>query len=172
MTTPFFRYRDAYGAAQHVLADFRRPLAHLICAIIRFALNDFAHGEPPTRYWELDFTRALLNDPEQRRLPTPPAAGDSRRAICPIDHGCGRVLHLAAHLSSQTRWSRILSDECRRAAASDVMDEMDRQKILAVWAVTAWRLGAREDAAEPLRQISAVHPFRRWAEPYLESISS
>jgi hypothetical protein len=46
---------------------------------------------------------------------------------------------------------------------------MDTQKGLAIWAAIAWRLGARESAVEPLRQIAATYPFRTWAEPYLES---
>jgi hypothetical protein len=172
LNMPYFRYRDAYRAAQHTLADLDRPLARLVSTVIRFALNDFAPGEPPTHYWELDVARALLNDPACRVLPERPDAGRGRRAICPVDHGSGRVLDLAARLCTETRWSRILSDECRRMATSEVLDEVDRQKAFAVWAVSAWRLGAKDEAVEPLGQISAVYPFSRWAEPYLETIAT
>ena len=74
-------------------------------------------------------------------------------------------------MAGQDRWSPILNEECRKAAASDILDAMDRQKALAIWAVSAWRLDAKESATEPLRQISATYPFSNWAERYLESVT-
>lgn len=170
LTLPFSVYRDSYGAALEVLGDFDRPLARLIAAVIRFAFNDFTTSKT-TGFWDLDLLRAMLSDPECDDLPPAPAASASRVVICPVDHGTGQILDLGVRMFSQPRWSPILDDECRRVATSTVLDEMDRQKALAVWAIASWRLGAKVSAEEPLRQISAIHPFRTWAEPLLESLT-
>ena len=91
LTLPFSEYRDSYGAALEVLGDFDRPLARLISAMIRFALNDFTTSQP-TGFWDLDLLQAVLSDPECDDLPPAPAASASRVAICPVDHGTGQIL--------------------------------------------------------------------------------
>jgi len=171
LTTPFARYRESYGSALIVLSDFKRPFSRLISEVIRFALNDFSTIGAPTGYWELDLANALLKTPEKRDLPPGPGAASMRRKICPVDHGTGQILDLAVRMSEQERWSPILDDECRQIAKSDILDAMDRQKALAIWAIAAWRLGAKDNAIEPLRQISATYPFKTWAEPYLETVT-
>ncbi len=171
LTTPFARYRESYGSALLVLSDFRRPFSRLISEVIRFALNDFSVTRAPTGYWELDLANALLKDPKRRYLPPAPGAASMRRKICPVDHGTGQILDLAVRMSQQKRWSPILDNECRQISKSDVLDAMDRQKALAIWAIAAWRLGAKDNAVEPLRQISATYPFKIWAEPYLEAVT-
>lgn len=172
LTTPFSRYREAYGSALQRLSDFDRPLARLICDVLRFAMNDFSTTSSETGFWELDLANALLKDPDARALPSPLDSGVARSPICPVDHGTGQILDLAARMSRQDRWSPILDDECRKIANSEILDANDRQKALAIWAVAAWRLGARHNAIEPLRQISATYPFSSWAEPYLETITT
>lgn len=170
LTTPLARYRELYGSALQVLADFDRPLARLIGGIIRFAMNDFWEAGSSTGYWELDLARMLLSDPGRTTLPSSEATA-KRRPICPIDHGTARILDLATRMSTQSRWSPILDDECRDIANSEVLDATDHQKALAIWAAAAWRTGSTESAIEPLTQIAAVYPFNRWAEPYLENVA-
>ncbi len=170
LTTPFARYRDAYGSALRRLSDIERPLALLIACTIRFAFNDFSKTGRRSGFWELDLASALLSDPTAPALPA--EEGKSRRPICPVDHGIGSVLDLAARMSRQTRWSPILTDDCRTVANAPLLDVTDRQKALAIWALAAWRLNAKGSAIEPLRQISATYPFRSWAEPYLESLAT
>ena len=171
LTTPFSRYREAYGSALQRLSDIDRPLARLVCDVVRFAMNDFSSTSSETGYWELGLANALLRDPDARALPPTHDSNLARKPICPVDHGTGQILNFAARMSRQARWSPILDEECRNIANSEMLDANDRQKALAIWAVAAWHLGSRENAAEPLRQISATYPFSRWAEPYLESIT-
>jgi hypothetical protein len=92
--------------------------------------------------------------------------------ICPIDHGTGRIIDLAVSLSRQERWGPILRDTCRQVAEADSLELVDREKALAMWAVTAWRLGARVEATGPLAQLSATYPFSTWAAACLEEVSN
>lgn len=171
LTLPFSRYREAYGSALQRLSDIDRPLARLICDVIRFAMNDFSGTCSATGFWELDLANALLKVPDTKALPPSHDSEVARKPICPVDHGTGQILDFAARMSRQVRWSLLLDDECRSIAQSEMLDANDKQKAYAIWAVAAWRLGSRENAVEPLRQISATYPFSRWAESYLESIT-
>src|SRR5690606_21275511 len=132
-TTPFSRYREAYGAALQRLADIDRPLARLVCSIIRFALNDFSKATQTTGFWELDLANVILHDPTGA-VPTFDESA-SRTPICPVDHGTGLILNLISTMSRQDRWSPILAEECRNAAGSELLDANDKQKALAVWAL-------------------------------------
>lgn len=171
LTTPMYRYRELYGGALEVLKDFRRPLANLIASIIRFSMNDFKGGGPRTGYWELDMATELLLDPNSASVPRP-MGQSNRHPVCPVDHGTGRILELASYLVREPRWSPILDDECRGTTLSDFLDISDRQKAYAIWAVSAWRLGSKQNALEPLTQIAEVYPFSRWARKYLEQVST
>ena len=171
LTTPVSQYRVSYGSALRTLVDFQRPFARLISELVRFALNDFSAPGKPTGYTELDHARALLANCGDTTLPMNSEPNSSRRELCPIDHGVDQILALATRMSAQLRWSPILDDECRQAANSDVLDAADRQKALAIWALVAWRCGAKQSAVEPLRQISATYPFSSWAERYLEMVT-
>ena len=171
LTTPFSRYRELYGRAFDVLKDFPRPLAHLISCIIRFSLNNYEDNGQRTGYWELDLATELLSNPTstsvQRSL-----ENTTRRPVCPVDHGTGRMLELAKRLVAQPRWSPVLDDECRAIARSDLLDATDHHKAFAIWAASAWRLGSTESALEPLQQIAGIYPFSRWASKYLEQEST
>jgi hypothetical protein len=169
LTTPFSRYREEYGSALLRLADFERPFARLVSDIIRFAMNDFSRTSASTGFWELDLANSLLSNPNSRMALPSDDPEATRRPICPVDHGTGQILDLAARMSKQLRWSPILDDDCRNIAGSELLDANDRQKALAIWALAAWKLNARDNAIEPLRQICATYPFSAWAETYLES---
>jgi hypothetical protein len=171
LTTPFARYRESYGVALEALSEFTRPLARMISEIIRFALNEFTLTSRATGFWELDLSKSLLTNSDWKSLPPAPDLTRSRRKICPVDHGTGQILDLAVRMSRQLRWSPILDDECRRVAISEKLDVMDQQKALAIWAIAAWRLGGRDSALEPLKQISATYPFSTWADAYLEAVT-
>jgi hypothetical protein len=172
LTTPFARYREAYGSALERISDFDRPLANLISSLIRFAMNDFSAWNTQTGFWELDLANAALHNPVSKSIEHIGDLPASRRPICPVDHGTGKILALTERMIGQDRWSPILDEECRGATSTDVLDATDSQKALAIWAAAAWRLGAKENAVEPLRQIAATYPFSIWAEPYLESVSN
>ena len=169
LTTPLSRYRESYGSALEILGDIRRPLAYLITCIIRFSMNDFGYSGRRTGYFKLDSATELLLNPSSCASSIV-ATGAQRHPICPIDHGTGRVLELASHLAEQPRWSPILDDECRRLAHSELLDVTDQQKIFAIWAASAWRVGTREKAYEPLTQIAEVYPFSQWASKLLNQL--
>ncbi|MGO8739749.1 hypothetical protein [Rhodoblastus sp.] len=171
LSSPLARYRDLYGASLESLLHYDRPFATLLCSIIRFALNISNDIAQETGFWELDLASAMLKGPNQKLVMTSRPATGSRRNACPIDHGTGRILDLATRLARQDRWGPILTDECRQIAESDTLDVMDRQKALALWAATAWRLKAFENAHDPLAQLSATYPFSTWANACLETVS-
>jgi len=171
LTTPFSRYRDHYGRALDTLKDFPRPLSRLISNLIRFSLNDFENHELGSGFSALDVAIELLADPASAR-PRHFPERNGQNPVCPIDHGTGLILRLAKHLTMQSRWSPILDAECRGLANSSLVDLTDRQKAYAVWAASAWRLGATGSVNEPLTQIAGIYPFSRWASNYLEQVST
>lgn len=172
LTTPFARYREAYGSSLQKLADYDRPMANLIANLIRFAMNDFSGWSIRTGYWELDLANSILHNPESVAIEDFGDVPSARTPICPVDHGIGQILSLTARLFNQNRWSPVLAEECRALTSSDLLDATDQQKALAIWAAAAWRLGPKESAVEPLRRIAATYPFNNWAEPFLERVST
>lgn len=174
LTSPLERYRELFGLSLQSLAPLSRPLSNLVCAVIRFAMNDTSSTHE-TEFQELNIAARMLMGPSHHPVMVP-ASSDmeaiSRRPVCPIDHGTGRVIDLAVRMARQTRWSKTLSEECRQVAESAALDTADRQKAIALWAVTALRLGSSEDAVSPLAQLSATYPFSSWANPCLEQAST
>jgi hypothetical protein len=171
ITSPLARYRELFGASLQRLSAYERPFARLLCSVIRFALNDLPEANSATGIHELDVASGMLRGPQQKLLITSQAGKENRQRVCPVDHGTGRILDMAIRLARQDRWSPLLNEECRQMANSALIDIMDRQKALALWAVAAWRCGAYKDSAEPLAQISAIYPFSVWANSCLETIS-
>jgi hypothetical protein len=166
--------RDLYGDALGRLQSFRRLLPNVICGLIRFAMNDFSLSEHPTGVARLDRMMAFLAPLVGRKGPAIQKISNSATmrtiALCPLDHGADRVLRLGASLNMQRRWGPLLLEECRDAASASMLESADRQKVLAIWAATALRFAAEQDAIEPLRQLRATFPFGDWAEHQLERI--
>lgn len=171
LTTPSALYREDYVQAEEVLREVRRPLAILVTQLTRFALNDFSADPYPTGYWDLDLAYGLMRNPNSDSLPRPPQDLQKRHALCPLDHSTGQILNLAVHMLDQERWSPLLSEECRIVVHSASLDAVDQQKAAAIWAACAWRLGARQEAMEPLRMIASSYPFNQWAAPFLEELA-
>jgi hypothetical protein len=167
--------RDLYGDCLGRLRGFPRLLPNVICGLIRFSVNDFSACTNPTGVARVDRAMSALAPLVGKKGPTVPAtpnaSGTRIIALCPIDHGVDRVLRIGDSLGEQRRWGRVLHEECRDAASASTLEPTDRQKILALWAATALRLQAIQDAAEPLRQLRATFPFGDWAESQLVRIN-
>ena len=161
VTTPYSEYRAKYGGALMHLGDIDRPLARVVATIIRLAMNEL----PCTQIGLVE----LLNDLVLLRHNATELGGGP---TCPVDHGTSLIIDLAARMAEQTRWSTILEDQCRQVSLSVVLDESDRQKACAIWALTALRLGDRTSASEPLGKIAAVYPFSAWAGQHLETMGT
>lgn len=164
VTLPFARYRDLYIAALDGLDPYRRPLASLVCAVVRFALNSF--GNPAvTGFAPLDGASqslATLAGCPSAVAAMVPAAGGLKVGVCPLDDGVSRVLDLWRRLRERSSWSPALEEECRQVAHAGALDAPDREKALALWAEAALR-ASPDAAAEPLRLLSATYPFGNWA---------
>jgi hypothetical protein len=171
LSTPFHLYRGNYVKAAHGLRDVPRRFAQLVAKLARFALNDFSVEPVETGYRELDLAYLFFRDPKSRVSPRWPEDARVKHRICPVDHGTARTLDFTVRMSGQERWSSVLLDECRSFVESDALDSADRQKAAAVWALSAWRLGAKQDAVEPLRLIAGIYPFKQWAERYLDTVT-
>lgn len=174
VTLPPAEARNLYGDALGRLQSFRRLLPNVICGLIRFAMNDFSVSEHPTGVLRLDRMVTSLAPLVGRKGPAIQRLSKSAAvrtiALCPIDHGTDRVLRLGESLSKQRHWGPLLQEECRDAASTSMLEAADRQKVLAIWAATALRFEAKQDAIEPLRQLRATFPFGDWAERRLETI--
>jgi hypothetical protein len=174
ITSPLDRYRELFGISLQSLNTLSRPFSRLVCAVIHFALNDISAVGKDTGYLELDVATRMLEGIADDPILLPELSemdSVARRRVCPIDHGTGRILDLAIRMARQDRWSKTLSDEFRQVAEAASLDSIDRQKAVALWAVTAMRLGASDAAVEPLAQLSATYPFSVWASVCLEKVS-
>ena len=170
ISSPLDSYTEAFTAALQKLGPHRRALPHLLCCVMRFALNQFGTGPVSSGYAELDAAMELLRGPTTMPAPVPEAPADRVRA-CPIDHGTDRLLTLTVSMSRKDRWSPVLRGECLQVASDPALVLPDRRKAEAVWALTALRLNAHQEAEEPLSRIAAVHPFDEWASPSLAMVT-
>ncbi len=171
VTMPFAHYRALYNQSLDGLQPYRRPLPDLVCAVIRFAQNNFSApsitGFPPLDGAVRSLAACVLNDrssvtelpPEAE--PLHPSASQDRAEICPLDDGVSRVLDLWARLQERRHWTQTLEDECRQASNAASLDAPDKEKFLALWAMAALRASA--DATEPLSRLAPTFPFGPWA---------
>jgi len=169
-------YGARYEGALMVLQEFARPLPRLLCALIRFSRNDFALDHlAMTGFGLLDSANAQLS-PLARKGGAWSASfadntgKDEKLSVCPVDNGSAALFFRAAQLGATSRWSRDL--EAKLMAEADVpdFDPEDRQKFFALWAVTAERLGKKESALYPLRNLAGSYCFGQWADRLLEEI--
>ncbi len=176
VSVPYAEYRVLYQKAQSVLRHFKRPLPRLVCGAVHFALNDFGTGGVVTGFTPLDATATVLANLAAgdgwARPGQWPSSGADGQARCPIDDGISRVIALAGRLAGARKWTAVLEEECRQAAEAEALDVSDRHKVLALWAGTALRLEIDAAAQEPLAQLSASHPFDRWATKERERSAS
>lgn len=173
VTLPYARFRDLYVAALDGLQPYRRPLADLVCGVIRFALNTF--GAPAlTGFAPLDGASrdlaALADGSSDLVGELPHAGGGTTVGVCPLDDGVSRILDLWRRLRERPAWSPALEGECRQVANSDSLDSLDREKALALWAQAAFRASPLV-AAEPLGLLSATYPFGTWASAERERMT-
>jgi hypothetical protein len=173
VTLPFARYRDLYVAALDGLQPYRRPLADLVCAVVRFALNTFGTSAP-TGFVPLDAASqtlaALADGRSVTVVPSLYTDSGTTVGVCPLDDGVSRVLDLWRRLRERPAWSPALEEECRQIANADSLDALDREKALALWAEAALR-ASPSVAAEPLRLLSATYPFGSWASAERERMT-
>ncbi len=173
VTLPFARYRELYVAALEGLQPYRRPLADLVCAVVRFALNAFVTSAP-TGFAPLDGASqslaALAGERSVTVGPSSHGGSGTTVGVCPLDDGVSRVLDLWRRLRERPAWSPALEEECRQVAHSDTLDALDREKALALWAEAALRASSLA-AAEPLGLLSATYPFGTWASAERERMT-
>jgi hypothetical protein len=146
----------------------------LLCALIRFSRNDFAIDHvTATGFGLLDNANAQLS-PLARKggawsaTPPAPSNDDKRCNVCPVDNGSGTVLWRAGQLAATVRWSRDLEAQLQAEAEVPDLDPEDRQKLYALSAATALRLGKQESTLHPLRNLAGSYCFGQWADRLLE----
>ncbi len=171
VTMPFARYREKYNRALDGLQAYRRPLPDLVCAVIRFAQNNFSAasltGYPPldgavrTVAACVSYDRSGATNLPTEAQPSPPSAFPDRAEICPLDDGVSRVLDLWTRLQERRHWTQTLEDECRQTSNAATLDAPDKEKVLALWALASLRASA--DATEPLSRLAPTFPFGPWA---------
>jgi len=171
VTMPFAHYRALYNQALDGLQPYRRPLPDLVCAVIRFAQNNFSAAST-TGYPPLDGAvctlaacvpddRSGATDLPDEAQPSPPVSSQDRAEICPLDDGVSRILGLWTRLRDRRHWTQTLEDECRQTSNAATLDASDKEKVLALWALAARRASA--DPTEPLSRLAPTFPFGPWA---------
>jgi hypothetical protein len=165
----------AYNRSLQVLAEAPRPLAALLCGLMRFALNDFSQWRQPTGFPLLDDTMATLGPLTEGWMPEKAAmAFDSvpRRTVCPIDSGVDQLVGFNRRVAELNRWSVIDDEAARHMASSMPLGRLDRAKACAMWAFAALRLGAKEAAQEPLTLLQNNDCFGPWAAAQLAGLET
>ncbi len=171
VTMPSAHYRALYNQSLDGLHPYLRPLPDLVCAVVRFAQNNFSApsitGFPPLdravrslAACVLDARSAAIDLPTEAQ-PSFPIDTPDRAEICPLDDGVSRVLDLWARLQERRHWTQTLEEECRQASNAATLDAPDKEKVLALWALAALRASA--DATEPLSRLAPTFPFGPWA---------
>lgn len=172
ISTPVARYRELFTSSIQILSSYPRPLARALICTAKFAMNDFSASQVPTEVEGLDFATTFFRAPSTSKACQRNGADGKRRPAFPIDHGTAMALDICSRFMQLDRWGPIPAEECRQITESDFLDIMDRDKILAVWALTALRLGVTAAAVAPLKRLASTYPFSTWAAPSLEGIST
>lgn len=167
-------YRRKYNRALRVLKDFDRPLSRLISALIRFSSNDFSAVQR-TGFAPLDAANAWLvrltgngGTPASAAMFAEEVRADARANVCPVDNGSDAVMRKADQLASLRRWGLDVEEALRSEVGLSSLDPLDRVKLLAFWADTAFSHAKPLSAAEPLRLLVGNDCLGQWAESKLQ----
>jgi hypothetical protein len=160
-------YHEIQNRALNILQSFDRPLANLLSAIIRFALNDFSRWQERTGFESLDYAYSVLgplaqDDHATGKMETNSASeAKSRVFICPVDVDTDTVTRLAKEATDLKDWNARTDDRFSALANQASRDAFDRAKIYALWAVSALR--HRVSAGRPLQSLDGNPTFENWA---------
>lgn len=165
-------YRSIFNGSLRILQEIDRPLPRLLCALMRFGMNNFSLPDTGTSFLPLQRANRMLRSLEHGGEPRSSDQVDDQEAkrmeVCPIDAGTDIVLRQSDHLASLHRWSKTIEDNLRAQADLAALDPLDRVKIQVMWAYTALRLGNIEGAKEPLRRLDGNDRFGPWAAKQLK----
>jgi len=169
-------YHEIQNKALNVLKAFDRPLAKLLCALMRFGLNDFSLWRESTGLSDLDHANRLLgplaeNDGGTVSGTDRSVAPETQVFLCLVDDDTDTVARLARQAAELTRWGPATEEQFALAERRS-LDSFDRAKIRALWAVTALRLRATMSAQQVLRFLDGDPTFGAWASSNLQRIDS
>ena len=170
-------YHEIQNKALNVLKAFDRPLAKLLCALMRFGLNDFSLWREITGLSDLDHANRLLGPLAEDDGGT--VSGTDRSVapgtqvlVCPVDIDTDTVARLGKQATELSRWGPATEEQFVALAERPSLDSFDRAKIRALWAVTALRLRATMSAQQALRLLDGDPTFGSWASSNLQRIDS
>jgi hypothetical protein len=169
VSTRLHHYHEIQARALRTLQSFERPLAMLLCALIRFGLNDFSRWSEATGFADLDHAHSVLGPLAQidrvraARRKSISGQDTARVFVCPVDLGSDTVTQLAKQAAKLRRWGSAADEQFSALADRANMDSFDRAKIRALWAFTALRLAADESADRALRLLDGDPTFGDWA---------
>jgi hypothetical protein len=176
VSTRLHHYHEIQSRALNILQSFNRPLAKLLCAVIRFNLNDFGHWQVPTAFADLDHAYSILGPlarPELRQSASwksPSLNLKTQVFVCPVDVGTDTVTRLAKQSAELPRLGSAAEERFRALAEQTSVDSLDRAKIRALWGVTALGLGATPSANRALRLLDGDPTFGAWAAAKLSKV--
>ncbi|MEJ7784052.1 MAG: hypothetical protein WKF96_04545 [Solirubrobacteraceae bacterium] len=160
---PFAAHREKLQRSLGVLRHFpERPVARAVCGFIRFALNDFADGNPRTGVRELDGCMDALGELASMGAPRPRSRMVPRSDVvgrCPTDHATSFILD-RWDLSAATQ---ELVDNARAGATTPE----DAAKCLAL-ALRLVRDTSSARAGELARRLTNDPVFGAWARRIVE----
>lgn len=177
VSTHLHHYHDVHNRALNVLRAFDRPLAKLLCALMRFGLNDFSRWSEVTGFARLDHAYSLLGAlAEYNGKPAnemaQPASVSTQVFVCPVDIDTDTVTRLARQATELPRWGSAAEEQFSALAERPSLDSFDRAKIRALWAVAALRLNADMSARRALMLLDGDPTFGAWASRNLQRIES
>lgn len=176
VSTRLHHYPEIQNRALNVLQWFDRPLAKLLCALMRFGLNDFSRWGEATGFVHLDHAYAVLGPLAQEAESRFEGAiskleGQSAEVfVCPVDVGTDMVTRLAGQTTELPRWGSAAEEQFSALAERANIDSYDRAKIRVLWAAAALRLRAAMSAQRALRLLDGDPTFGAWASAKLVEV--
>ena len=171
-TLPLAKYKPKMQRSLFLLQGSGRPIARVICASVRFNLNDFGRDIPTSGSVVLDAANEFFSSIAQQRSQ---ASGhgstgkpiEIQRPICPIDNDSFEILELfrliCACGADAAHKNRVFEAAARRSLV-----ETDFSKLAALAAYFSLQLGESEPARTILENISNDPVFGDWAQFHLE----